>query len=335
MKSKSCVSSRDVAREAGVSQATVSYVLNNVKGIKIKPETREAVFCAVKKLNYHLNQIARGMKLNKSMSIGVVTDRNVTNHLFMKTLEGIKDGTQKNNYSITLMFNKHEEISDAEFIKYYRSNRLDGIIFAFASIDEMSINYLVENDIPFVVVNAHSTERDIFGVYTDHLQRMTDVIKFFKVRGAENIAYIGPNLGTLRDRRIEKFKEALMKNGLQVLDNNIVISTRDDDMILRAIASILSQEKRPQAIVAGTPRFSLLTVKYANTLNIKIPDELRIIALGSSNFYVVAQPSISAVELPLYDMGLCAASKLFDIFDGIEVEKNTILPSKLIIRDSS
>ncbi len=129
MKSKGSISSRDVAREAGVSQATVSYVLNNTPGVRIKHETRQAVLDAMAKLNYHPNHIARGMKLSKSMSIGVVTDRNVTNFYFMKTLEGIKDGTQSHNYSITLLFNKAGNASELEFIKYYSSYRLDGIIF--------------------------------------------------------------------------------------------------------------------------------------------------------------------------------------------------------------
>ena len=71
MNEKKSISSRDVAKEAGVSQATVSYVLNDVKNVSIRPETRAAVLEAVKKLNYHPNEIARGMKLRKSMSIGV------------------------------------------------------------------------------------------------------------------------------------------------------------------------------------------------------------------------------------------------------------------------
>ena len=85
MNKKKSISSRDVAREAGVSQATVSYILNDVKNVRIKPETRAAVLDAVKRLNYHPDEMARGMKLKKPMSIGVVTDRNVTNFYFMKT----------------------------------------------------------------------------------------------------------------------------------------------------------------------------------------------------------------------------------------------------------
>jgi len=70
---------------------TVSYILNDTKNIKVKPETRAAVLEAVRKLNYHPNQIARGMRLNRSMYIGIITERNVTNFYFMKTFEGISD----------------------------------------------------------------------------------------------------------------------------------------------------------------------------------------------------------------------------------------------------
>ncbi|HPT79172.1 MAG TPA: LacI family DNA-binding transcriptional regulator, partial [Candidatus Atribacteria bacterium] len=133
---KKRVSSKDVAREAGVSQATVSYVLNNTKNVKIKPETRQAVLDAVKKLNYHPSYMARGMKLNKSMAVGVITDRSVTNYNFMKMLEGIKDELQLSNYAITLLFNKSEESFNNEILEYYNTNRFDGIIFALAMVSD-------------------------------------------------------------------------------------------------------------------------------------------------------------------------------------------------------
>ena len=133
---KKRVSSKDVAKEAGVSQATVSYVLNNNKNIKIKPETRQAVLDAVKKLNYHPSLLARAMKLNKSMTVGVITDRNVTNYNFMRMLEGIKDQLQEFNYAITLLFNKSEETFNDEILEYYNTNRLDWIIFALAIVSD-------------------------------------------------------------------------------------------------------------------------------------------------------------------------------------------------------
>lgn len=335
MKKKSGVSSRDVAKEAGVSQATVSYILNNVKNVKIRPETREAVMEAVKKLNYHPNQIARGMKLNKTMSIGVVTNRNVTNFYFMKTLEGIKDGTQEQNYSITLLLDKSEDIMEREFVKYYSSNRLDGIIFAFADVDENTINYITEIGVPYVIVDSESSGSDVYEVCTDQLDHMYEALEYFKSRGISRIGYAGPIAKCGPDHRLNNFLKAAEKTGFTIDRKRIAQSAFVDSEIIAALTKLLEGEDRPEAILASSPRFGLMTVKCALKLGIQIPDSLRIIAFGTSNFFDIITPTLSAVELPLYDMGYRAAQMLFDIINGDEVEKTIVLPSELVIRDSS
>lgn len=334
---KKSVSSRDVAREAGVSQATVSYILNDVKNVRIKPETRAAVLDAIKKLNYHPNEIARGMKLKKSMSIGVVTDRNVTNFYFMKTLEGIKDGLQRNNYSITLLFNKPEDFGEAEFIRYYNSNRLDGIIFAFAALDGEMADLLTNNNIPFVVVDSIHSNSDVYEVCTDHLSRIPMVIEYFMSKGVERIGYAGPNPAKISDSRLEAFKEAVLQKGLAVDDNLVATCDFDDELIYAVVKRLLTADEKPGALLAGSPRFGIVSLKCANALGIKVPEELKIIALGTSNFFNVAYPALSAVELPLYDMGLKGAEMLLDLIDGLGgamAEKSLILPSELVFRDS-
>jgi DNA-binding LacI/PurR family transcriptional regulator len=335
MRKKKTVSSRDVAREAGVSQATVSYVLNDVKNVKIKPETREAVMDAVRRLNYHPDQIARGMKLKSSMSVGVVTDRNITNFYFMKTLEGIRDGMQQHNYSITLLFNKFESIEDAEFIKYYDSNRLDGIIFAFASLEETAIQYMNDRSIPFVIVDAQSTQGEIHEVCSDYLSRVTEVVHHFLKSGASRIGYAGVQGKGYWDLRQDALRRALEEKGLSLRSEDIAYSIFDDAQIFKVVTELLSRPDRPDALLAGSPRFGLLAVKCAALLGLKVPGEFRIVALGSSNFHTVAHPSLSAVELPLYDMGYRAAQMLFDLMNGEETEKTVVLPSELVIRESS
>ncbi|NSW89580.1 MAG: LacI family DNA-binding transcriptional regulator [Firmicutes bacterium] len=336
MKRKSSVSSRDVAREAGVSQATVSYILNNVSDVKIKPETRQAVLDAVKKLNYHPNQIARGMKLKKSMSVGVVTDRNVTNFYFMKALEGIRDGLQEDNYSITLLFNKHEGIEEAEFIKYYSSNRIDGIIFAFASVGDGEIEYMDNIGLPYVIVDTHPSGRNVHEVCTDHLAYIQNVIGYFKSKGVQNVAYTGPVPKCRADRRLEAFKNALAFHGYELKEDFIIRSTFDDNEVCKAIKGLFEDNYcKPDAILAGSPRFGMLTVKSCQMLDIKIPEDVRIIAVGSSNFFDLIHPPLSSIELPLYDMGFKAAQMLLEIINGGDMEMTLILPSELILRESS
>lgn len=335
MNKKKSISSRDVAREAGVSQATVSYILNDVKNVKIRPETRAAVLEAVRKLNYHPDELARGMKLKKPMSIGVVTDRNVTNFYFMKTLEGIRDGTQKSDYSVTLLFNKPEEIAEAEYIRYYNSNRLGGIIFAFASISDEMVDYLTINGIPFVKVDPVQSAGEIYQVCTDHLSHIPAVIQHFHAKGIERIGYAGPTPSKVADGRLDAFREAMAGCGLKIDEELIVTSSFDDHEITAVITKLLLSEKRPDALLAGSPRFGLISLRCALSLNIQVPNKLKIIALGSSNFFEIVYPAMSAVELPLYDMGFRSAEMLSERMRGNEIPKSIILPSELVIRDSS
>jgi len=340
MGSKNSISSRDVAKEAGVSQATVSYILNNVKDIKVKPETRQAVLDAVKKLNYHPNQIARGMKLKKSMSIGVVTDRNVTNFYFMKALEGIRDGFQEENYSITLLFNKHETIEEAEFIRYYNSNRIDGVIFVFASIDDDEIEYMNGIGLPYVIVDTYASGRNIYEVCTDHLAHIQSVVNLFKSKELKNIAYVGPISNQKIDKRFEAFKNALDLNGYPLREDFIVrISHADNEEVFNAIKNLFgNQELKPDAIIAGSPRYGMMAVKSCLMMGLKVPQEVSVVAIGSSNFFELFHPAISSIDLPLYDMGFNAAAMLLKIINGnaeeIGTEKTLLLPSELTLRES-
>lgn len=332
---KKSVSSRDVAREAGVSQATVSYILNDVKNISIKPETRAAVLEAVRKLNYHPNEIARGMRLDRSMSIGIITERNVTNFYFMRTLEGIKDVAQKSNYSITLLFEKYDGSAEAELIRYYESRRLDGVIFVFASPKTEIITQLNENEIPFVVVDAHNVENDLYQVSTDHLNRIFEVVKLLKDKGSKKISYVGPKPKAAPDDRTTIFNDALAQYGYQCSDELINLSIHEENEIITMITNLLESENRPDALLAGTPRFGLFAARCAQSLSIKVPDQIRIVALGTSNFYNVSYPPLTAVELPLYEMGFNSASMLISMLDGKQIVKKVILPSELIIREST
>lgn len=335
MNRKKSVSSRDVAREAGVSQATVSYILNDVKNVKIKPETRDAVLKAVKRLNYQPNEMARSMKLGKPMSIGVVTDRNVTNFYFMKTLEGIRDGIQKNDYSVTLLFNKPDDIAEADYIRFYKSNRLGGIIFAFASINDEMMNYLTANEIPFVKVDSVQSPMDIYQVCTDHLSHIPAVIEYFLAKGIKRIGYVGRASLKRPDSRLEVFKDAMSRNDLEIDDDFIVTGNYGDEKEkISAINKLLSSKKRPDALLAGTPRTGIISLGCALSLNIKVPEELRIITLGSSNFFSITYPAMTAVELPLYEMGFRSAEVLLERMKGNEIQKTTILPAEIVIRDS-
>lgn len=332
MQKKNRVSSKDVAREAGVSQATVSYVLNNVKNVKIRPETRQAVLDAVKKLNYHPSHIARGMKLSKSMSVGVMTDRSVTNYNFMRTLEGIKDGLSQFNYSITLFFNKTDDSFNTEILDHYNTNRLDGVIFAFATVDDASREELNQNGVPYVIVDSHAPGKCSHEVGTDHIHHLMALAALFKERGAARLAYTGPLWKHRTDPRLEAFEQAVQDNGLYHC--GLHLCPFQDAQIHEMIKNLLSKPDRPEGVIAGSPRFGYYALKTAAEQGLRVPEDLRVASLGTSTFHAMCHPGMTAVELPLYDMGRSGASILVDIMNDKPAPDKIILPSEIVMRGS-
>ena len=110
----------------------------------------------------------------------------------------------------------------------------------------------------------------------------------------------------------------------------------DNGELCRAIMGLFADKGRsPDAILAASPRFGMLTVKSCHMLGIRIPQDVRIVAVGSSNFFELIHPTLSSIELPLYDMGLKAAEMVLGAIDNGEMAPTIVLPSEFVIRESS
>lgn len=330
------VSSKDVAKEAGVSQATVSYVLNNVQGIKIKQETKMAVLEAAQRLNYHPNVIARGMRLNKSMSIGVVSDKNMSSYVFMSVLEGIKDALVSKNYSITLCVNKADRIEDADYIKYYSSNRIDGIIFAYANLTEEQIGFMLDNNIPFVMIHAHMKDEMPHLVKTDMSDAIYRAMAHLTQKGIRKIGYIGTSAGNLSTKRYEGYVEALKRLNIPLDENVIYTYSGVEEQIEKELEHYFKRlGSIPQAVLCDTANMGFYTLRYAAKKGIKVPEDLAVIAIGTSQFSNRTYPSLSAIEAPLYNMGSRGCEMLFDIMGRKQSDDVVTLEWDFVVRESS
>lgn len=226
-------------------------------------------------------------------------------------------------------------MGEAEFIKYYSSNRIDGVIFAFASVDDRDIEHLNSIGVPYVIIGTYSIKKDVYEICTDHLDHIQNVIGYFKTKGAYNIAYTGPIPKCWADRRLEAFKNAMTFHNYELKENFIVQSRFNNNDICESIKELFTNDIcKPDAIIAGSPRFGMLTMKTCHMLNIKIPDEVRIVAIGSSKYFDIVYPTLSSIELPLYHMGLKASQMFLKIIKGGDVEKTVVLPSEIVVRES-
>jgi len=309
------VSSKDVAREAGVSQATVSYVLNNNPNVKIRPETRQAVIDAARRLNYHVDFIARNMRLRKSASVGIVTDADMSNFPFVRALEGIKASLVERNYSVVMCFGTGSDIQDAEYIKYYFSNLIDGIIFVMRDLKQEDVKYLEKNQIPYVSINGNAQPNARYQVKTDMRQAVTLAIAQLKAKGITNVGYLGQFAGNEKSMRFSAYRYAMRENKLRVASRHLYPINDNENLIFDEICGQLDGIELPQAIVCDNVNMGFYTLRYMNKNGIRVPEDVSLIQLGTTEFSRRTYPTISAVEAPLYNMGLRGSELLFDIMD--------------------
>ena len=314
---RTCAGSKDVAREAGVSQATVSYVLNNTPNVKIKPETRQLVLDVAKRLNYHTNVMARGMRLKKSECIGVVTGRTMSSSAFMNVLEGIRESLSERNYSITLCLPPSE--SSMEYIKYFNSRLIDGVIFAFMNLTDEERQALADNGVPYVMINALADEDARFQVRTGIGDAMAEAVEYLVENGAKEIGYLGRMTGNLGRRRYSNFVGAMDKQGIKINEDLIYKISRNEDLQENEIENFFKQrEKPPRALFCEGINASMHILRYAYKNNIKVPVEMSVIAVGTSQHSSGLCPALSAIEAPLYEMGQTGVRMLFSQLDGID-----------------
>lgn len=311
------ISSKDVAKAAGVSQATVSYVLNEVPGIKIKPETRQAVLEAAKKLNYYPNLNAKSMRLKKSMSIAVVSDKTVANYGFMRVLEGIKDAVVPHNYSLTFSFSKPQENNQAEYVQYFISNRVDGIIFALANPPEEHCAYLATEKIPFVIIHPQSQVEQFNLVRNDMNRALYEAIQVLHSKGHDQIGFIGTGVKNIKDRRWVSFRQTMERHGL-IIDDAFLVKTPDsEDETEGYLDSFIENCSRlPGAVICETPGTAFRLLRCFARRGIQVPQQVAVVAIGTSRFSHLTYPALSTIESPLYQMGFSGAEMLLDIIAG-------------------
>lgn len=333
------VTSRDVAREAGVSRATVSYILNNAQDVRISDETRQRVLEAAKKLGYHLDLNAQALKTNRSMSIGVVSRRNIAESRFTNVLAGIKDVLSKEKYSILICSDEMDEFGYPEYYRLYRQKKIDGIIFI--SYQEQLIiekadkraEHMLEEQIPCVFADYHLKNPMVNCVDINYFHGGYTAARYLIERGHKKIAFLVPDLDTEQERqRTEGVSKAVEEvDGIELCIYNVGKSGREiSDNIVKA----LNDRDKYTAIIAAWGSMGAKTLYHTCRMKIDVPGEVSVISLAGDNAARFTYPKLSTCELPLYELGARSARILIDNINKYGMPVSIMLPCSLNIQDS-
>lgn len=293
----------DIAGAAGVSLATVSRVLNHPD--KVKEETKNKVMKIIKEKGYKPNANARGLASRKSTTVAVVIPE-LSRASVAEMIQGIDDAAKKFGYTIRLFINKDVE-NEKELWGEIIASSVDGVLFMNDEMTKEVYQLAEYSPVPIVFVNALSKKDTIGSVCVDYEECAYDITTRMIKKGNKNIVFVGTeHKYTLNEMKQKGYTRAMEDNGLTPKYLYTSGEIRKNELFF---SEILEREI-PEVALVVRDSIAISLMNVAVKKGIKVPDRLQVIGFQNTRYAQLANPKLSCVEIPIYEMGNTAMSYL-------------------------
>lgn len=328
---KQTITIYDVAREAGVSMATVSRVVNG--NPNVKPSTRKKVSKVIDRLNYRPNAVARGLASKKTTTVGVILP-SVTNLFFASLARGIDDIAAMYKYNIILANSDESKEKELSVFNTILDNQVDGMIFMAQNVTDSIKEEINRTNTPVVFAGSAIDKDKYYSVNIDIVSAFKEASSYL-LKESDRVALITerPHI-LLSNQRIDGYKLAHEELGKK-FDEDLIIQGNIDYKNAEMIVDQLVNLKATAALIYE----DALAASVMNELihrDIKVPEDFQIITSDNSLVTEIARPQLSSIQQPLYDIGAVAMRLLTKVMNNEEIEEKTVtLPYKLKHRGST
>ena len=288
----------EVAKEANVSLATVSRVINGSS--IVKEETRKRVEDAINKLGYRPNAIAQGLALSRTTTVGLIIPS--TSVSFSgRIINGLCDVAKIYDYSVFIHTITEGVMNVKEIIDEVIKSRVDGvIIYADKDLDD-SVRLLEDYNIPMVVMGNKVSSDTICSVYVDYYRAVYELCNSYLDKGIKDIAILQDHRNDVvsqqfRNGAIAAFKE----HGLEY--NGYIEVSNDNRSTYKFLKSYFKTH-RHQVFIANRDSQAMAALNAASGQGIIVPDDMELICMNESKYTSSVRPEISSFVVPQYDLG--------------------------------
>ncbi len=330
----------DIAKSLNVSTALVSIVLNGQGDAKgINPNTQQRVIKKAKELNYKPNIMARGLRLGKSNTIGLIV-ADISNNFYAKIAKRIEEVARRSNYHLIICSSDENPEKEQELIEMLRERQVDGLIIATCQQDSSVFVQMKNEAFPFVLIDRKLPRLQTNYIGVDNFDGAYKATKQLLQNGYDKIALlkISPShLSPIKERE-NGYKTALREHGLRV--NNKLIALVKFDNLKVHIRQILTEMLHPslgiRAIFSMNNNITTACLECFHELNIRVPHDIAIVSFDDIELFKLSYPAITAVSQPIEEIGEQAVNVLFDVMNGKlnGQAKQVSLPVELIERRS-
>jgi LacI family transcriptional regulator len=334
---RTSITIRDVAREAKVHPGTVSRALNEQTRPLVNDATVERVLRAAEQLGYRPNRIARGLKTNRSHTIGVLIP-DITNPLFPPILRGIEDRLEREGYTPLIVNTDNDSDRERTVLEAMRARQVDGFISATARLDRELLAELAASDAPLVLVNRSLEDGSVPAVTVNDRQGIRLAVEHVAALGHKRIGHVGgPQNISTGHRRHLGFLEAMAVAGLDAPDENLRFGRWFvEEEGARVCAELLDGASDLTAIVAANDLLAIGCYDTLEARGLRCPQDISVVGFNDMPFIDRLRPPLTSVRVPQREIGTVAADLLLQrLADATQTAREILLEPTLVVRGST
>lgn len=315
----------DVAREAKVSMATVSRVVNGNNNVR--KETRDRVLAVIDRLHYQPNAVAQGLASKKTTTVGLIVP-SFTNLHFAELSQGIDDIATMYKYNILLSSVEDKLLNVDQVIQNLLNKQVDGVIYMSNQMSDKARQALSRTNTPVVLAGTLDSNQDFGSVAINYEKAVVEALNVLYKDGKHNLALVlyDKDAYVNKEKRINTFKKFIKDHNLGTPHIYTGVKSYDEGYNLF--------EKLQADHIDGV--LSTRDMTAAGILNsyldhdFKVPEDLELISAASTNIAKIVRPNMTTVRQPLYDIGAVAMRMLTKLMNNEELDdRHIVLPYQI------
>lgn len=307
-------SMKDVAKRAGVSQTTVSFVLNNVENANIPEETQARVRAAIEELGYRRNANARNLRSNRTHTIGFISDVVVTTPFAGQIIQGAQDAAWENEYLLLVVNTSNKHDVERAAVDMLLERRVEGILYS-TMFHRPVLPPPQIREVPTVLLDCYVTDHSLPSVVPDEVRGGYVATEALLKKGHRRIGLINErNPVPAMVGRQEGYKKALADYNISYDPTLVINQIAEPEGGYDGVAALMSLPNPATAVFCFNDRIAIGAYRYAQRKGLRIPDDLAVI--GFDNQEMIApylEPPLTTMQLPHYVMGDWAVRHLLSL----------------------
>jgi len=290
---------KDIKEETGLSLATISKYLN---GGNVLPRNKELIEAAIEKLDYRVNEIARGLVTNSTRTVGVsvfdITD--VFNGVILHEI-GLQ--LSRHGYGMLIVDAGNDEEREAKNIRFLVNKKVDGIISVPVAGQSSVLDPAFSANIPVVLIDRQYSDRSLDSVVINNREAAADATRYLIQHGHRDIAVICSKSEYTGRERYAGFKAAMEDAGLKIPEEYVLAGTHSIEHGYNAMNRILTLKKRPTAVLATNYGINIGVVMAINEAKVSYPEDISVVGFDNLMLSRVLKTKLTVVEQPMERFG--------------------------------